>query len=186
MKKLTALLLALLLCLTLTACPSPDADGGSSSTTTPTAPNGNQPNESTGPAAKTFTKGGMTVTLTEAFTETSMAGYTAAYDSAKIAILAIKEAFTLMEGFEDYTLDEYGELVISANQLSNVSLQKKNGLTWFEYDYENTDMGKTYHYYSYVFKTQDAFWTVQFACLVSDVDTCAPLIADYAKSVSFA
>ncbi len=138
------------------------------------------------PTAKTFTQNGMTITLTNRFKATTVEGYTVAFDSANIAVFALREAFTLMEGFSDYTLAQYGELVMSANQLTDVSLQNGDGLTWFEYEFENTEMNQTYHYYTYLFKTNDAFWMVQLACLVENVDTCAPLIATYAKSVTFA
>ena len=44
---------------------------------------------------KTFTKSGMSITLTDDFTERDYVSYTAVYDSQYVAIFAIKEEFSL-------------------------------------------------------------------------------------------
>ncbi len=134
---------------------------------------------------KIFTAEGMTIILTEGFKLTEAEGYTLAYDSSAIAILALREEFTLMPGAETLTIEEYAELVIAANQFTNIPIQTADGLTWFEYDFENTDINKTYHYYSYLFKTADSFWMVQFACYTKNTDMYEDAIKSYAKSIMF-
>ncbi len=135
--------------------------------------------------SKIFTSEGMTITLTEGFELSEAEGYTVAYDSNSIAVIALREEFTLMPGAEDFTIEEYGELVIAANGLTDISLQTADGLTWFEYDYDNTDLNKTYHYYSYVFKAADSFWMVQFACYSENTDMYEDAIKSYAKTIMF-
>ena len=112
---------------------------------------------------KKFTKSGMHVTLTEEFVERSVNGYTVAYDSAEVAVFVIKESISLAECFEDYTLAEYGELVLQANGLQRGTLQKKDGLTYFEYEATNPQTDEVHCYCSFIYKAADAFWLVQFA-----------------------
>jgi len=135
---------------------------------------------------KTFTENGMRITLTNEFKSTQMEGYTNCYDSAKVAVFAIKEEFTLAEGFGDYTLEQYGELVIQNNSYAaSAALKKIDGLTGFEYDWTNPETNDTYRYYSFVYKADDAFWLVQFAVLTENVETYGSRITQWAKTVSF-
>ena len=68
---------------------------------------------------KLFSSDGMEITLTKAFRKTSVDGYTVCYDSSKVAVFALKEAFSLAEGLEEMTLDDYRELVLQANESKN-------------------------------------------------------------------
>ncbi len=138
-----------------------------------------------GSNAKTFTAEGLTVTLTDDFKQTTIEGYTVAFDSANVAVLALKESFSLLEGLSEFSLEEYGELVIENNG-KDVSLQTADGLVWFEFSFHNADLNKDYHYFSYVYKANDAFWLIQFSCLEAEVATYQAPIATYAKSVTFA
>lgn len=135
--------------------------------------------------AKTFSSNGMTITLTNAFKEISVENYTVAYDSKNVAVFALKEAFTLAEGFENNTLEQYAELVLNANNLSSAEVKTADGLTGFEYDFTNPETNDTYKYFSYVYKTEDAFWMVQFATLNENAEKYASEIKEWAKSVKF-
>ena len=134
---------------------------------------------------KTFSSHGMTVTLTNQFRETELENYTVCYDSADVAVLAIEEKFSIAEGFEDYSLEEYGELVLIANNQTELELQTADGLTWFTYEATNPETNETFRYYSYVYKADDAFWLVQFTALTKNVDKYQPQIHDWARSVTF-
>ena len=68
---------------------------------------------------KLFSSDGMEITLTKAFRKTSVDGYTVCYDSSKVAVFALKEAFSLAEGLEEMTLDDYRKLVLQANESKN-------------------------------------------------------------------
>ena len=127
----------------------------------------------------------MNITLSEEFKETTVKNYTVAYDSKKVAVLALKEPFTLIDGFENNTLDQYADLVIQANGLSSSQKKTDNGLIWFEYDFDNPENKNTYRYFTYVYKTNDAFWMVQFATLKSNSEKLSQEIAEWAKSVTF-
>ena len=137
------------------------------------------------PDPKDFSSNGMTITLTDEFVKTDVENYTVAYDSKNVAVFALKEAFTLAEGFQDYTLEQYGNLVLQNNNLSSSKMQNLEGLTEFEYEFTNPDTKDTYKYFSFVYKSNDAFWIVQFATLTENVDECSSKIIEWAKTISF-
>ena len=48
--------------------------------------------------AKEFTSDGLTITLTDAFVKKGQEGYTVCYDSKSVAVIALKESFSLQAG----------------------------------------------------------------------------------------
>lgn len=137
------------------------------------------------PKQETFTSGGITITLTDEFKETEAANFTTVFDSRHVAVLALKESFSLAEGLDKLTIDEYASLTITANDLKFADAQRDGELTYFVYENINPDTKVNYRYYSYVYKASDAFWLVQFATAVNEADEYAPKIAEWAKSVKF-
>lgn len=136
------------------------------------------------PVAKTFSSDGMTIELTNEFREKGIENYTVAFDSKKVAVFALKEEFTLLDGFEDYTLEQYVDLVIQANNLTSVEIKTVDGLMHFEYEHTNPETNDTYQYFSYVYKANDGFWLIQFATLDENVEEYAVKIVEWAKSVN--
>lgn len=137
------------------------------------------------PEPKDFSSNGMTITLTDEFVKTDMENYTIAYDSKNVAVFALKEAFALADGVQDYTLEQYGDLVLQNNGLSSSELKNIDGLTGFEYEFTNPNTKDTYTYYSFVYKADDAFWLVQFATLTEKVDEYRSKVIEWAKTISF-
>ncbi|MBQ8862366.1 MAG: hypothetical protein IJ021_06485, partial [Clostridia bacterium] len=130
---------------------------------------------------KTFAHDGMSITLTGSFRETDYNGFDICYDSSKVAVFVIKDSFSVMDGLEDYTLREYGEAVIEGNGFSSL-LESSDGLTYFEY------MGtsdQAYNYYAFVFKSDDAFWLIQFATPESEAAKYEAKIFEWAKTIKF-
>ena len=137
------------------------------------------------PKEKTFSSSGMEITLTSEFTQKSMANYTVCYESPNSAVLVLKESFSLMDGSEDMTLAEYGEMVRNSNSShSPSSLSTANGITYFEYSYLNQSENITYRYYTTVHKGSDAFWLIQFVCPDSQYTTQKTNFVTFAKSIS--
>lgn len=104
------------------------------------------------PNPKDFSSNGMTITLTDEFIKADVEKYTAAYDSKNVAVFALKEEFTLADGFQNYTLEQYGDLIIQNNNLSSSKIENIEGLTTFEYEstnpdtFENFRMGKDHFF----------------------------------------
>lgn len=131
------------------------------------------------PAEKTFSKSGMSITLTEQFAEKEHVSYTSVYESKDIAIFTLKEEFSLFGG-ADYSVKEYAELVIEANKLTS-DVKTQDDLTYFDYDKEIN--GKDFQYTAFVYKADDAYWMIQFACAQDDADALKDEVFKYARSV---
>lgn len=135
---------------------------------------------------KDFVKDGLHITLTDDFTATEMEGFTACYSADDAVVLVLKEPFTLADGFGNYTVAQYGELVIqNSNYSSQTKLEQQDGLNYFEYRYKNEQDQQEYHYIATLFKSKDAFWLVQFAVPQTGFEEQRPQLMQWAKSVSF-
>ena len=133
---------------------------------------------------KDFSYDKMSITLTEEFEKTDMEGFTVAYGSKDVAVFAIKESFSLREDVGSLTLKEYANIVIEKNN-RDATVKEKDGLTCFEFDYLNPETKEAYRYFAYVYKSEDAFWLVQFAVLKENSDIYEEKIGEWAKSVEF-
>ena len=139
------------------------------------------------PRDKKFSVDGMTITLNSNFEKVDVDKehkYDASYGSEEVAVLVLKEEFSLVEGFEDYTLEEYAELLVEANGLSS-DVKIKDGMTFFDYQKKSSKDQKIYRYRAYVYKSDDAFWMIQFAIETKNYDDYADSIDEWARSVSF-
>lgn len=139
------------------------------------------------PAETEFTAAGMHLTLTEEFTEKQHVAYTALYESAELAVMVLKEEYTLFENTDfsaQTSPEQYAELVWRSNQLEgDVPLQESDGLNWFEYS--RTTNGTDYTYRAYVMKSADGFWLFQFAARTEAFPAHTDTIHGYAMSIYF-
>lgn len=138
-------------------------------------------------AEKTFSKDGFEITLISAFRETTIDGYFACYDSQDAAVFVVKEDFTLFDNAADMTVNDYAELVKTSNASYNPSaITVSDGISFFDYTFENTQENTTYHYYTTFFKGTDAFWMVQFASKDSDYTEQKVNFENWVKTVKVA
>ncbi len=137
------------------------------------------------PEAKTFSCEGMSITLTDVFSEEEYSGYTACYDSANVAVFTIKESAALLEEYGIVTLDDYSALILETNGVAPYDLKNVEGIPCFEYEFENPETNETYHYVTYMYQAPDAFWIVQFSVLADTYPEYKTVITDWAKSVEF-
>ena len=113
---------------------------------------------------RSFTVDEMTVTLTDDFTAEEIDRFNKAYVSDDVAVYVLKEEFSLLEGFGDLTIEQYGELVSYNNsELNYDEFVFEGGRVFFEYTVPID--GNTFHYFSYLYKTDDALWMISFATL---------------------
>ncbi len=138
------------------------------------------------PQEKTFVSEGMSITLTDEFTEVEVDNYTVAYDSRDIAVLALQEAVLLADGEENYTLEEYAKLIMQNNSLDPNQLATTDGLTHFTYTATIPDTNDTYGYFTCIYEDGATFWIVQFATLEQNIDEYSQQFLEWAKSVEFA
>jgi hypothetical protein len=134
---------------------------------------------------KTFSKAGLSITLTAAFNEKSVVAYTGYYESRTSAVATLKEEFSNLRSmgiYEDTSLREYAQLVQRANQ-TRASIEERDGIIYFEY--ERAVAGKEFTYLATVFKSEDAFWLVQFFSETKDYNKHRDDFFKWAGSVSF-
>lgn len=138
--------------------------------------------ESTEP--KDFAVDEMTITLTEAFDEEDYEGFTQCYESRDVAVFVLEESFSLMDGLEDYTLEQYGTVVVQGNGMEEDALKSENGVTYFTYTAES-ESGTTYYYFATVHKGPDSFWLIQFAVDQDKAEEYQDDFFQWAASVDF-
>lgn len=134
------------------------------------------------PEEKTFTKNGLTITLTDEFVESQNVTYMAYYASTDIVVAVIKESKSLFAETEyaNITLRDYAELVKSANEL-DTTIEEKDGLICFAFDMEQN--GNSLRWLGTVYEGEDAWWFIQFGCLAEEYSDLESDILKYAKSV---
>lgn len=136
---------------------------------------------------KEFTTGGMYFTLTDDFRQVSVPGYTACYESSKVAVFVLKESFSLQAGLGNKSLDEYAQMVRKNNSSKSPSdILKSDGLTYMEYKFYNAEYSTTYKYFCTMYKSSDAFWLIQFTCSDKLYADYKSSFVNWAKTVSFA
>ncbi len=106
---------------------------------------------------KKFYRSGMTIYLPKGFEYVSGTGYTAAYSNDIVTILALEDDFDQTEGLEDYTLEEYGKLILRNSDMSISKLKEEGGVTYFTYT------SREYTFLAALYKGEDSFWMIQFA-----------------------
>lgn len=137
-----------------------------------------------GAQPQVFTVENMEITLSSKYSPLDMEGYAACFGSHDTAVFVTRELFSMAPGAENLTLEEYGALVLQNNGMNlTVQLQQTDGLTWFEYDYQNPENGEDMNYYSVLYKGPDAFWMVQFVAAAEEAQTRRPEFFQYAQSV---
>ena len=115
-------------------------------------------------STKKYTVNGISVTMNDSFYEKDLVSQTAYLESQEAIFTALKEEFTELEAAginKDATLKDYAEAVKNANSFTG-DIIEKDGLVYFTY--EKDVSGKSFFYLATVYKTDDAFWLINFAC----------------------
>ena len=163
MKKITTLFVVISFCISLCGCFNRTLI---------------DPNRDSKVEDKVFKGAGIVITLTNEFVEKeSELGFDAYFVSDYCGVVVLKEDFSLKAGMSDLTVEEYINNVIDNNGHKNIEPQCREDL-WF---YVNSN-GST-QIYSYSFKGTDAFYIVQFICMMADVPILEEVFFSWAQSV---
>ena len=127
---------------------------------------------------KNFTKEEFQITLTDAFESTEEAGFFSFYRSKSAMVFTIREA---KEFFGDITLEEYGDLVLEANNRTGHKLNQDDGFIWFEYT--DTPEKQEFYYLAVCCQSEDAFWLVNFVTPASNQNQYKETFLNWAKSI---
>lgn len=132
-----------------------------------------------------YSSHGFKITMDEGMTEKELATTTATFMNDKVVVTALKEEFSTLEVVDvnkDSTLEDYAKAVLKNNK-ADYELKEKDGIHYFEY--EETVNGKDFYYLAPVYKSDDAFWLVNFACEKSNKDDYYDTFIKWAKTVAF-
>ncbi|RIA78263.1 hypothetical protein EI71_00211 [Anaeroplasma bactoclasticum] len=146
---------------------------------------------SCGAREKTFTKNGVTITLSSDFYETEgVVGMACAYNSVKVGFMANKEK---LDDFYDYDFSNkdnpkaYADLVISVNRVTpshELINEKTNNEQYFAYtDYTNNVNGVSAHYFLVCMLGEEYAYCMNFWTAASDFDTYKDQMMEYAKTI---
>ena len=131
-----------------------------------------------------FSVDDMTITLTENFKESNYTSFTQCYESTDVAVFILKETFSMIPGLKEYTVENYANLVLTANSRSASDLKNEDGILYFSYIAQGSD-GRDYYYISTLHQGIDAFWLITFTTLVTNESKLHDQFIDWAKTVKF-
>lgn len=133
---------------------------------------------------KEFQIGEMSICLTEGFEQSSSQAFQGIFSSRNMAVFVNRDGLDYSPAFiSGFNPDQYAEYVILSTGIDSKA-EEKDGLTYFIFSAEG-DEGKMYKYYAYVFKTEEAFWLIQFSVEEGKAEKHEKTIESYAKSIKF-
>lgn len=138
------------------------------------------------PSAKTFTCDEMSMTLTDRFEETAYEGLRACYESGDVLVFVLKEEFSMAEGLESLSLEQYGELV--KDNLVSSSFEPTTPVVRDDrvmMQYHADDGENSFVCDAIAFKGTDAFWIVRFVTLADEYESYSSQIEEWASSITF-
>ena len=127
---------------------------------------------------QTFVKEDFAITLTDAFEEARADGYFAAYQSDTAIVFANLEE---KEIFGDITLEEYGQLVLEANDRTDLVMNKDKNMIWFEYT--DTPDDQEIYYMVFCMESEEAFCVVNFATPATNREKFKETFTQWAETV---
>ncbi len=132
---------------------------------------------------KTFSVDGMELKLPRNFKRQDYDGRPGLYNGT-YAVLIWREAFTLHPSFADMTLDEYVQALLSASNI-DASIEIIDGLHCFEYEVVQEGGTTKYNYFAVLYKSNQAFWTVEFASYFWQALSMRSEFISWAKMIEF-
>lgn len=138
-----------------------------------------------GAEEKNFSVGEMTITLDDSFQHLYVAGHSGVFSSKKADVIVDRDGFSSNDiYFSTLSAKEYANAVINTNGFTDSSVITDGSLCYFIFSNEGSD-GVVYRYYAYTFKSEKAFWLVQFAVSEKNANRLESDIAAWAGSISF-
>lgn len=133
----------------------------------------------------TFTVDNMQITLDEKFKESSGENCDAYFETSDISVFVSKVDFTLIDGLELLSVAEYADVIIAGDEDadSSTEIKEADGLTYFEYQ----SKGENYTFLNLTaaYKSDDAFWVVEFVTLEENSEKYREDFIEWAQSVEF-
>ena len=130
--------------------------------------------------AKTFNTNGLTIELTEAFKETERYDDSVVYKSKNIEILVERYEFENISQYE-LTLDAYAYRMVNYAPGIYEKVLYEGDLPYHLSTREVN--GESINYTKFFYKSEDAYWMVQFTCESDQYEDLKDAIFGYAATV---
>lgn len=139
---------------------------------------------------KEFTFQEMILTLDSSFTERNVENYedrTTFFSLSAVSVIIIKESFEEMEaeGVDNpgqFSVKDYQGAFIESNDYAATTADI-DGLSAFTY--ESSDEDGEYKFLVCIYKSETAFWSVQFLSMAEDYDKNEAQFIEWAKAIRF-
>lgn len=123
----------------------------------------------------------MTITLNRGFEKKSSAGVVAAFISRDVSIFVNR--INPSDTSKTMSETEYAEMLIEHNQFTETEVEEDDGL--FRFIVSQTHGTTKALHYTYVYKTADDFWLIEFVVLENKAAKQEKNISSWAHSVKF-
>lgn len=137
-----------------------------------------------GSKEKMFSAGDMNIILTESFEQQFVPGYAGVFGTKDVAVFVTTDPFDIGSVVMNFTEEQYAQQIINYNGFTDSKVITEGDLTYFTFD-ENNEDGESFRYFAYIYKSDDAYWMVQFATEKSRAKKYTDDIAKWAASVRF-
>lgn len=132
---------------------------------------------------KVYTIDDLTITLTDDFEEYDVEQGDYALVSDRVGIVFFKEEYTKFTDagmdLNEFTLTQFAQAVISVNELGDIEVQEKDGITYFIVEIDS------FKYYICVFQGTDAYWRINFYTYTESFEEMLPQFEQWASGVTF-
>lgn len=135
---------------------------------------------------KEFSKAGMTITLTKAFSLQKDDEFDFSAVSSNTMVSGIKYPFSEFEGANTMTAYDLASRMRDQMGVSASSVKTQGSLIYYDYKFQETASSPTFKYRVYTFKTGNAFWLVVFGSTEKTFDSKTADFEKWVKTVKFA
>jgi len=140
---------------------------------------------------KVFEEGGLKITLDDSYISSvsdETGNLTFMSYSSGCAIVAKNESFARLKELkyepEKMTSKAYADIIVKDNKF-DTEVKEDGQLVYFEHTIKNDEEGKTFKYFSVVYKSTEAFWLVHFGCTEDVYEENRADFVKFANTVSF-
>ena len=102
-------------------------------------------------------------------------------------MLVYEKEYDSNPGLENYTLHEFGDLLLDTCEADpSVELKKDGDFEYFEMARPNTQTGQDMTYFTVFFKTDTAFWIVEYYTPTENMEDYRTLFLRWSRTVELA
>ena len=135
---------------------------------------------------RNYTAQEMDITLSRSFKKESQLGFAARFDSTDAVVYVERVDKEEVGEYSDMTADEFAQLVVDMGGFGyGHTLKYEGDLPYIEFSEKDTNSGEMVKGFISFYKSENAFWDVQFYSLEKDFSKMRSSFVKWAKSVSF-